>query len=342
MRVETIESSLRKDWDAFVLSHPLSIAWQSFGWSEVVAKHYPLRFYPLAAIEEGGKLSGVLPLYRLLDRKGPPTLISVPFAVAGGIVATNQEAEHALLQHAIELAKTEQAERIVFKQYKRRIQGDLQTDENYYNRELDVGRAPDLIWDELADVNKEQIERARKLQPRLEFPSKDVGTFHELLLGHMHRSGIPCPSRAWIQGLVDSGMYEIALYHKGGQVVAATMTKEFKKTVSFPFSCRRPTDAQGSLFLYGLYWELILHFAEKGLDIVHSGRIPNTDETDAYRLGWGGTKYPYFNQYYPPSDRPTEFKRKRGWKRQFFSTGWRYLPRPVAGWLGPRITARYP
>jgi hypothetical protein len=94
--------------------------------------------------------------------------------------------------------------------------------------------------------------------------------------------------------------------------------------------------------MFALYWELIKNFSSEGIEIFHSGRIPQTDKTNLYRLGWGGRKFPYYYQYYPQGTTRTESSNKRGWKRDAFEICWKYLPRNVVRNLGPKITKRFP
>ena len=58
---------------------------------------------------------------------------------------------------------------------------------------------------------------------RLEFPSKKIGDFYSLLLAHHHRQGIPCVSKKWVEDLVSSSMYELALVYCINRLVAGTM-----------------------------------------------------------------------------------------------------------------------
>ena len=117
MQVKIIDLSQRKTWDNYVMENPDSIAWQKFFWYDVLKRNYKFTYYPLAAFD-GNKICGILPLYyyKTLFRKG--ALISVPFAVAGGVVANNDEARQALLKEAIILSKQHNSCKIVLKQYK--------------------------------------------------------------------------------------------------------------------------------------------------------------------------------------------------------------------------------
>jgi hypothetical protein len=340
MLIQEATASQRDRWDAYVVAHPDSVAWHLWAWSEVVRKHYDVRFIPLMALE-GETLRGVLPL-SCVSPDTKPQLISVPYAVAGGILSDTPEAEAALLNRAIEIRRDLRAPNITFKQYKHRIEGNLTTDEHYYNRELDLTVPPDTLWRNLAPENREKIEEARRLAPQFEYPASDVDAYYRLLLRQHTRLGIPCVSRGWIRDLIGSGFYSLALLRQGETPVAATLIKEYKDTISLPFSCVASDSPALAGYPYYLYWELMQHFARKGTRICHSGRIPQGGDTEAYRLGWGGIPYPYFYQYDPPTGVRTEFQKKRGWKRKVLTTCWRCLPDALAERLGPIIVQRFP
>jgi len=137
-------------------------------------------------------------------------------------------------------------------------------------------------------------------------------------------------------------MYSISLLRINHSIVAGTMVKEFKNTISLPFSCTKGKDEGSSIFVFNLYWKLIVLFASQGKQIFHSGRMLKTDQTDDYRLGWGGEKYSYYYQYYPQSVIQTEFSKRRGKKRKILETCWKKLPSGIAEILGPQIVKHFP
>ena len=95
----------RKAWDDFVMDNPASIAWQSYGWSEVVRKHYGLAFYPIA-VYDGRRICGILPLYHVKKGiKGKEELVSVPYAVAGGLLSDGPAVQSILLDRAVLLSR---------------------------------------------------------------------------------------------------------------------------------------------------------------------------------------------------------------------------------------------
>ena len=336
-----IDPSRKQEWEAYVDNHPYSIAWQSYEWNTVLQKNYNVQFFPVAA-EKDSKIVGVLPLYYYKPFRGKGSLISVPFAVAGGIVADNEQAVQCLFEKAKQLSKQFDDCRISFRQYKKKPIDGLTTDENFYNRELDLTQGTEKIWTNLEETNRKNIEESKKHHVTLEHPSHEINAFYEFLLNHQHDTGIPCVSKNWIRNLIAFDMYSVALLKKDNTIVAATMVKQHKKTVSFPFTCLSPKLPESEMFAYCLYWRLIEKFTSDGFEIFHSGRIPYTDEAGPFRLGWGGTKFPYYYVYYPVSRQETEYTGKRGKKREFFQAAWRRMPLFLARILGPYIVRQFP
>ncbi|UCF30256.1 MAG: hypothetical protein JSV26_09320 [bacterium] len=341
MNASVISQAQRGDWDRYMEENPLSIAWQAYEWSHLVRQHFGYRFFPLAAFE-GDSIRGILPLYLVKRMGGGIRMMSVPHAVAGGILADGDDATACLLRKAIDLATECSATEVALKQYKVKVKGELKVDENYFNRELTLSAGIDDVWKHLSEANRDQIGSMDGSDLVLDHPSERVDEFYRLVLAHHHRRGIPCVSKRWIGDLIRFGMYSIAFLRKGDRVQAGTMVKTFKDTVSFPFTCLTGDDPRSAQAVYRLYWELIKKFTLGGYRIFHSGRIPQTEETDPYRLGWGGDKYPYYYQYYPKTVSQTEFSKKRGAKRKYFQTVWKVTPRPLVKALGPLIVRQFP
>ncbi|MCK9417941.1 MAG: hypothetical protein M0R70_01020 [Nitrospirae bacterium] len=341
MKTVIIDESKKSEWEQYIYDNPNSVPGQSYEWSSLLRRHYSFDFYPIAAVEDT-KICGILPLYHLTTASGKDVLISAPYAVNGGILADNEQAAQVLFEKAKEISKKHNGCPITLKQYKIRIAGDMRIDDSYYNRQLNVARNSSDIWKEISEQNRHNIEETMKHELVLEYPSRDVNGFYKLLLRYHHKKGVPCVNQKWIEDLIEYRMSSIAILRSNNHIVAATMVKDFRDWFSFPFTCVPDTTDKATLFAYGLYWQLILRFTTEGKRIFHSGRIPNTDQTDIYRLGWGGTRYDYCYHYYPNTTVKTDFTRKRGWKRDLFEKLWRMVPEPVAGALGPSIVKRFP
>lgn len=341
METRIVDEKDKADWDQFVKECPNVISWHRYDWCLILQKYYNLSFYPLA-VYDGPNIRGILPLYHVKTVLSGNALISLPYVVAGGIVADTESVQRNLLNKAIELSKRNNSNRIILKQYKIKIKGNLATDESYYNRELRLSSTIEDIWGKISDVNKVKIQESEKCNPVLEYPSQDICQFYELLFTHNHTVGLPCESRRWIECLMKSGMYSIALLKVKGSTVAGTMVKQFRNTMSFPLTCLPDQSEESLLFAYNLYWKLITKRATEGIQIFHSGRIPYNDLTSPFRLGWGGRKHTYYYQVYGKLNGKTEFSTRRGRKRNILEGVWKRIPTSFAKIMGPAVIKQIP
>ena len=90
-------------WDEFVSTHPAGTFFHQWKWREVIASAFGYEPYYLMA-EDGGKPAGVLPLFLVRSLLFGRSLVALPLAVYGGVVAGTLEAETLLIQKAMAIA----------------------------------------------------------------------------------------------------------------------------------------------------------------------------------------------------------------------------------------------
>ena len=92
-------------WDAFVGRCPEATFFHRIGWRGILEDVFRHRtHYRLA--ERGGEIAGVLPLAEVKSRLFGHALVSLPFCVYGGPAASDADAERALVDAAVDLART--------------------------------------------------------------------------------------------------------------------------------------------------------------------------------------------------------------------------------------------
>src|SRR5437867_10948387 len=92
------------EWDAFVRSTSGGSPFHLLAWKRAVEQSFGHRPHYLMAVGDHG-IEGVLPLFEVRGLLGGRGLISVPYAVYGGICARPGPARQALLHHAPGLAE---------------------------------------------------------------------------------------------------------------------------------------------------------------------------------------------------------------------------------------------
>ena len=92
------------EWDAFVRSTSGGSPFHLLAWKRAVEQSFGHRPHYLMAVGDHG-IEGVLPLFEVRGLLGGRGLISVPYAVYGGICARSAQARQALLDSATVLAR---------------------------------------------------------------------------------------------------------------------------------------------------------------------------------------------------------------------------------------------
>lgn len=95
-------------WDRYVLAHPQGTVFQRPAWSWAVEQAYGHQPQHLG-FWRGGRLAGVLPLFRVKSPLAGVALVSLPYATYGGILADDLQAAGELLRAAEELGRLCQA-----------------------------------------------------------------------------------------------------------------------------------------------------------------------------------------------------------------------------------------
>ena len=113
-RVEQLDAGVEKAWERYVLEHPEGTIFPTLAWRNAVAGAFGHEALYLVALR-GDRLVGVLPIFFVASKIGGCMLVSVPYAVGGGILADDEEAIAALAGRTLRLAGDRNCNRIDFR-----------------------------------------------------------------------------------------------------------------------------------------------------------------------------------------------------------------------------------
>ncbi|MCZ6598580.1 MAG: FemAB family PEP-CTERM system-associated protein [Planctomycetota bacterium] len=147
--------------DAFVIAHPDGSFFHRSAWRRVVERSFGHESRELHAWR-GDELVGVLPLMLCRSVFSRRNLVSIPYAVYGGPVASDSDAEHALVETAVRLADTGRVGHLELR-YRRDPGPDLIGSELYWTFVRDL---PEKEEDVLASMPKKARAEARKARER--------------------------------------------------------------------------------------------------------------------------------------------------------------------------------
>jgi FemAB-related protein (PEP-CTERM system-associated) len=349
LTVEPLAPPLEAAWDRYVRAAPEGTFFHQLGWRWLVERCFGHRAHYLVARrdgergERGERIAGVLPLFEMKSLLFGHSLVSIPFAIGGGVAADDAETAGALLAEAKSLAERLGVDYLELRSEKPAAD-DLLTKDLYvtFRSDLTVGE----------DVWLRRMERKRRQMmsyvARAGFSWRIAGLeelplFYRLFSESMRHHGTPVYPKLFLREILDRHPEQSHLFFVSheGRTVAGTLTLLFRDVV-MPFyagadrRCRlRGVDDY--LYLAQLRWG-----RENGYRTFDFGRSKRGTGAYAFKARWGMDEVPLAYQFHLVRGRELPNVSPANPKYQALIRAWQKLPLPVTQVLGPRIIRRIP
>lgn len=331
--VKRLEHGDERRWDEYVNDAPQATFFHRSAWRDIIEQELGHRCHYLY-VERNGGITGILPLAEIRSRLFGHALISTPFCVYGGVVASDPESEAQLVQWATEIAD------------------DLRVDYlELRNREMHPPTWPvkDLYVgfrkaihpdheDNMKAIPRKQRAMVRKgIRANLQaHHGGDIAEFYRVYAESVRNLGTPVLSRNYYTRLKQTfgGDCEITVVTHEGRPVSAVMSFYFRDEVHpyYGGSVWRGRDLAANDFMY---WTLMQRATERGARVFDFGRSKQGTGSHDFKKHWGFEPEPLPYAYYLvrasqiPNISPTNKK------YDLFIKAWRKLPLPVSCTLGP-------
>lgn len=325
-------------WDAYVHAHEAATFFHLAAWRRVVSRAFGHACHYLVA-ERGGAITGVLPLGRIRTLLFGDALVSVPFCVEGGPLASDAESEAALLDAAAALMR-----RLGVPVMELRTDSAAPPPAGWVVRDdlYVVFRKPIAAAD---DANLKAIPRKQRAMVRKGIErglvseiDTDPARLYRIYAESVRNLGTPVFAPRYFRILVEefAGAADIVTVLDHGRPIASVLNFYFRDQV-LPYYGGGTAAARG---LYGndfMYWEVMRRAARRGCRRFDFGRSKQGTGAFAFKKNWGFTPKPLGYRYLlAPGARVPE-NNPLNPKFRLFIAAWKRLPLPVAGLLGPPI-----
>lgn len=330
----------RDEWDAFVRRTPGGTFFHLIGWKEVIEQTFGFTARYLIA-KRSGEPVGVLPLFELRAAFSRPCLLSLPFAVEGGICNTDEEAGQALQDAALALSEQRHARYIELRDG--RDGPGFHMREGLYYR----FRRPILSSDEenLAAIPRKQRRMVRVGQQSglvARVSRDDLDVFYDLYARSVRNLGTPVFPRRYFQLFLERFPEDCVLLtvtHEG--TPAAAVLSFFFNDVVLPYYA----GSRGDLWRYAvndfMYWELMRYARQRGAQVFDFGRSKKGTGAYEYKRHWGFEPEPLrYRIAMRGNERVAEHNMSSD-SVQFLRRAWKRLPLPVTKVLGPFFIRRF-
>lgn len=331
----------RVEWDAFVRTSEEGTPFHLTAWKRGVEEAFGLRAHYLMA-RERGHLVGVLPLFEVRGLLGGRALVSVPYAVYGGICATSQAARRGLADAATALGRVRGARYVELRQ--RRDQGlGLPTKSLYVTFARSIGKSDEENAEAIPRKQRRMTRLGEKFGLRAEIGRQHLDEFYPIYAASLRNLGSPVFPRRLLRALheaFDKECQLLTVWHEE-RMLAGVMTFFFEEQV-LPYYGGAYLDARQYAVNDFMYWELMRHAARAGYRVFDFGRSRVGSGSYDFKRHWGFEPVPLPYQYILlrgsalPDLSPSNARFARARKL------WKRLPVPVATALGSVLTRYLP
>jgi FemAB-related protein (PEP-CTERM system-associated) len=287
---------------------------------------------------------GILPLFSVKSFLFGKSLVSLPFAAYGGILADNQEVANRLLDKAKEITCAEGLDYLEL----RNRDGAI---ENLPSKELYVFFRREIFEDLESNMmaiprkSRRMVRQGEKADLSFEFGHEElISSFYQIFARSYHRLGSPAFSVRLFKNLLREFKKQaniLLVRNREGKSISSVLTFFYKDQV-LPYYA-------GSLFEYRdlapndyMYWQLMKYGHEKGFKWFDFGRSKVDTGSYDFKRHWGFEPEPLAYQYFLNRMKDIPNISPANPKYQKKIEMWQKMPFWLTKIVGPRIVKYIP
>lgn len=323
-------------WNEFVFACTDATFFHRAEWLEIIRKVFRHPTYFIYA-ENAGDIVGVLPLAHIKSRLFGNSLIALPFAVYGGVAATNLESATALEQEAQALAGNLGVDHLEFRNTRPR-HADWPTQDIYVTFRKDI--LPDVEANMLAIPRKQRAMVRKGINNGLvSTVDRKSDRFFKLFADNVHRHGTPALPKRYFDMLIQifgDDCQILTVNTPDGKPLSSVLSFYFRDEV-LPYYAGDDEAARNFAANDFKYWELMRRSCDRGLKIFDFGRSKVGTGPYSFKKNWGfepqALHYEYclYKRDSIPQNNPNNTKYK------LLIEAWRRMPISLANLIGPHI-----
>ncbi len=285
--------------------------------------------------ERGGEIVAVLPLARVKSWLFGDALVSTPFLVYGGPIASDKEAMAKIIDAAKELADRLGVDHLEFRC--RQSVTDWPRKENFVTFRKSISADSDENLLAIPRKQRAVIRKAIKAGLDAEVDSR-TDRLHAVLSENKRNLGTPFFSNRYLQFLKDTfgDRCEVMSITKDGNVLSGVMSFRFRDEI-LPYYGGGGLAARSTGANDFMYWKVMENARASGCSLFDYGRSRKDTGAYKFKVYWGFEPEQLSYEYYLvkatelPSVDPSSARYRR------VVSAWARLPLWVTRIVGPRL-----
>jgi FemAB-related protein (PEP-CTERM system-associated) len=329
------------EWDAFVRAADDGSPFHLTAWKRAVEETYGLRSHYLV-VRDGRHITGVLPLFEVRGLLGGKALISVPYAVYGGVCSASPAARHALVEAAGRLGRDLGAAYVELRQ-RRDLGLGLPVKSLYVTFSRAIAKSDEENAQAIPRKQRRMTRQGARHGLRAEIGRDHLDAFYPIYAESLRNLGSPVFPRRLLRAVHDAFGKESQLLTvwKDERLVAGVLTLFYEDQV-LPYYGASRREAWAWAVNDFMYWELMRYAARMGYRVFDFGRSRQGTGSYDFKRHWG----------FEPVPLPYQYVLLRGGElpdlspsRPLFRLAgriWQRLPLAITNRLGPFLTRYLP
>ena len=318
------------------MSCPQATFFHRAGWQRVLREVFRHDTHFLYA-EADGRIEGVLPLAHVKSLLFGQSLVSLPFAVYGGVAASSPQAAEALEASAQELARELGVAHLEMRNVARR-HADWPSQDLYVTFRKSILPDPEANLLAIPRKQRAMVRKGIARGLRSEIDS-DISRFFALYADNVHRHGTPALPKRYFQALqhefgADCDVQIVT--GPDGRPLSAVLSFYFRDEV-LPYYAGDDPQARELAANDFKYWELMRRACASGVKVFDYGRSKRGTGSYAFKTNWGFEPQPLHYEYCLYKRDAVPQNNPANAKFQLLIAAWRRMPIGVANWLGPMV-----
>jgi FemAB-related protein (PEP-CTERM system-associated) len=342
IKVCCYEDEAQDKWDNYVYQHPHGSLFHLSSWKRVIEKAFGFEpRYLVAKSQEG--IRGVLPLFLLRNFIQGRVLISTPFAVYGGICASDEKARSELCRVACQMAKEEKVQYLELRERWSHSDPSLHTKQLYATFDRELPSSADLLLQGFPRDTRYMIRKAQKSGLCALGDNQQVHTFYEIYASSVRYLGTPVFAEEFFRIILEEfgPQCEITSVWHGKQPVAGVLSFRFRDWI-LPYYAGSLPQGRHLAANNFMYWAVMKQALESGLRFFDFGRSKLGTGAYAFKTQWGMREHPLPYQYYLVRRKNMPNFSPANPRFGVAASFWKRLPLAVTKAIGPTAVRLFP
>jgi FemAB-related protein (PEP-CTERM system-associated) len=221
------------------------------------------------------------------------SLISTPFAVYGGVCASDEEAGNALRVAACEMAREDKVQYLELRERWPRTDAGFLTKQLYVTFDQELPQDSDSLLKGFPRDTRYMIRKGQKSGLRVVLDNQQLDAFWEIYAHSVHHLGTPVFSKTFFQTLLEEFGHqsEISAVWNGEQCIAAVLSFRFRDWI-LPYYGGSLHEGRRLAANNFMYWEVMRRALEQGARYFDFGRSKIGTGSYAFKTQWNMRERP--------------------------------------------------